>query len=181
MGAVEEVFAAEQGGVLVEQGRLQAAQIVGHAIDLLLGVVLSQPNHILWAIDDVRLALLQIDKAPIIAPAQIDAGERMQGDNLPEGITDLEQAGVAELQVVVHIGGDDVALLLEPAGHHIAARHQDRPVVGVGTCHLRQPLAVDGRLVIFPVGIEEHPRVIGHPGRGVDGLCRAEHHRWPRE
>ncbi|BEE18116.1 hypothetical protein VAWG006_23690 [Aeromonas enteropelogenes] len=55
MGAVEEVFAPKQSGILVEQCRLQAAQVVRHTVDLLLGVVLGQPDDILRPVNQVRL------------------------------------------------------------------------------------------------------------------------------
>ncbi|MNW04581.1 hypothetical protein D3C71_2006890 [compost metagenome] len=86
MGTVEEILAPKQGSILVEQGRLQAAQIIGHAIDLLLGIVLGQPDHILRAVDQVWLALLQVDKTAILAPPQVDAGERVQPHHLAKPI-----------------------------------------------------------------------------------------------
>ena len=180
MGAIEEVAASEQGGVLVEQRRLQAAQVIGHAIDLLLGVVLSQPDHILRAVDQVRFPLLQVDKAAVLAPAQIDARERVKPHHLAETVAQLEQPPITKLQVVVHERRDGGALVGEATGDHVAACHQDGPMVGVSPGYFGQPLAVDRWLVVFPIGVVKHPGVIGHPGRGVDGLRHAEHHRGPR-
>ncbi len=84
VGAVEEVFAPKQGGVLVEQGRLQATQVIGHAIDLLLGVVLRQPDHILRPVEQVRLALLlQVNKAAIVPPAAMSVVMELAGQLSP--------------------------------------------------------------------------------------------------
>ncbi|MNJ61203.1 hypothetical protein D3C77_569810 [compost metagenome] len=100
----------------------------------------------------------------------------MQPHHLAKPIANFKQARIPKLQVVVHERRDGGALVGEAPRHHVAPCHQDGPVVGVGPGHLGQPLALDGWLVILAVGVIEHPGVIGHPGRGVDGLWHAEGH-----
>ncbi|MNR47307.1 hypothetical protein D3C85_1663930 [compost metagenome] len=49
-------------------------------------------------------------------------------------------------------------------------------MVCIGTGDLGQPLPVDRRQVILAPGAVEHVRVVGHPGRGVDGLGNGKAH-----
>ncbi|MNF91597.1 hypothetical protein D3C84_742030 [compost metagenome] len=52
-------------------------------------------------------------------------------------------------------------------------------MVCIGTGDLGQPLPVDRRQVILAPGAVEHVRVVGHPGRGVDGFGHGKADRGP--
>ncbi|MOA40021.1 hypothetical protein D3C78_1618500 [compost metagenome] len=70
---VEEVFTPKHGRVLVEQGRLQAPQVIGLAIHLLHRVILGQPDDVIGQVAFVTAVALQHQEIAILAAAHVQA------------------------------------------------------------------------------------------------------------
>lgn len=105
MRAVFVILAAEQGGVLIEQHRLDCAEVAGDAVDGLGHVVVPQVQHFagLELRDFSRQAQLAI-VVRTLHPAHVDGGQVAQSYHLAHPVADDLRVGVGEGDEVRHHG-----------------------------------------------------------------------------
>lgn len=180
MRAVLVVLAAEQGGRLVEPGRLQRAQVLRHAVQFLIHVRLHQVEHAalvelvhgLVAVDEI--IGIQIDAAPHVLGQGVLVRQRLAAAAGP-----VFQVGIAERQEVQGHALEGVARQVfagdQGGRQHVGLEVDRAAVVHASIKGLGQAGQIDGRLVpvtVLPafeavenVGVLEHGRGIAERKR----------------
>ena len=185
------VLAAEQGGRLVEPGRLQRAQVLRHAVQFLVHVRFHQVEHTalvelvhgLVAVHEI--IGIQVDAAPHVLGQRMLVRQRLAAAAGP-----VFQVGIAEGQIVQGHTLESVARQVfagdQGGRQHVGLEVDGATVVHAGIEGLGQARQVDGRLIpvaVLPafkavenVGVLEHGRRIAEGKRLDTGGGRRRGH-----